>query len=66
MVVNKFVDDIKILCESQGINQSQLAERMNVPRQAVHKYALKAGVTSKYIEMCESLGYDIEIKYVKK
>ena len=66
MVLNDFKEDLKRICAQQGLTQSELGAKMGLTRQVIDKRAKYAGITRGYTEMLEALGYDIELRYVKR
>lgn len=66
MVINNFTRDIRELCASQGISKTNLADSLGIRRQTLHRYEECAGMNQKFVELCDALGYDIEINYIKK
>lgn len=66
MVLNDFKEDIRRLCEAEEISQSELGVRMGLSRQVIDKRGKHAGMTEGFTEMLEALGYDIEVRYVKR
>jgi transcriptional regulator with XRE-family HTH domain len=68
MVINNIEKDIKIKCLEVDTTQAQLAEKIGTTGQYVNRIVKKNdGVINKtFIQMLEGLGYDIELKYVKR
>lgn len=60
--------DIKAKCIEQGKAQVQIAEKIETTNAYVNRIIKKTdGVVNKtFVQMMESLGYDIEITYVKR
>lgn len=60
--------DIKAKCIEQGKTQVQIAEKIETTKAYVNRIIKKTdGVVNKtFVQMMESLGYDIEITYVKR
>lgn len=61
MVLNDFRADIKELIPGM---QSQVAYGMGLSRQLFDGYVKWATITKGYTELCEDLGYDLEVKYI--
>lgn len=68
MVKNNIEVDVKVKCIESGKTQVQIAEEIGTTSQYVNRIAKKKdGVVNKtFVQMMESLGYDIEITYVKR
>ena len=68
MVKNNIEVDIKVKCIEQGKTQVQLAEELATTKAYVKRVIKKRdGVMNKtFVKMMEALGYDIELRYVKK
>jgi len=68
MVINNIEKDIKIKCLEVDTTQAQLAEKIGTTGQYVNRIVKKNdGVINKtFVQMLEGLGYDIELKYVKR
>ena len=68
MVKNNIEVDGKGKCIEQGKTQVQIAEEIETTKAYVNRVIKKKdGVVNKtFVQMMESLGYDIEITYVKR
>lgn len=68
MVINNIEKDIKIKCLEVDTTQAKLAEKIGTTGQYVNRIVKKNdGVINKtFVQMLEGLGYDIELKYVKR
>ena len=68
MVKNNIEVDVKVKCIENGTTQAQLAEDIGTTRSYVNRIIKgENGVVNKtFVQMLEGLGYDIEIKYVKR
>lgn len=68
MIKNNIEVDVKVKCIENGITQAQLAEKIETTSPYVNRIIKKQdGVVNKtFVLMMEALGYDIELKYVKK
>lgn len=64
MVLNDFREDIKAMVAERGQLQSDVAYAMGMSRQLFDARVKWATVSKGYKEVCEILGYDIEVKYV--
>lgn len=68
MLKNNIEIDVKVKCMENGITQAQLSEKVGTSAPYLNRVIKKPdGVVNKtFVSMLEQLGYDIEIKYVKK
>lgn len=68
MVKNNIEVDVKVKCIEGEITQAQLAENIGTTGQYVNRIIKKKdGVINKtFVQIMESLGYDIELTYVKR
>lgn len=68
MVRNNIELDVKTKCIEQGKTQVQIAEDINTTKAYVNRIIKRdEGVVNKtFVQMIESLGYDIEITYIKR
>jgi len=68
MVRNNIELDVKTKCIEQGKTQVQIAEDINTTKAYVNRIIKRDdGVVNKtFVQMIESLGYDIEIAYIKR
>lgn len=68
MVKNNIEVDVKVKCIENETTQAQLAENIGTTGQYVNRIIKKKdGVVNKtFVQMMESLGYDIELVYIKK
>jgi len=68
MIKNNIEIDVKVKCMEEGITQAQLAEKTGTSAQYLNRLIKnKENVVNKtFVNMMEQLGYDIEIKYIKK
>lgn len=68
MIKNNIELDVKTKCIEQGKTQVQIAEDIETTKAYVNRIIKRAdGVVNKtFVQMMESLGYDIEITYVKR
>ncbi len=68
MVINNIEKDIKIKCLEVDTTQAKLAEKIGTTGQYVNRIVKKNdGVINKtFVQILEGLGYDIELKYVKR
>lgn len=68
MVKNNIEVDVKVKCIENGITQAKLAEEIDTTKAYVNRVIKKQdGVVNKtFVQMMETLGYDIELHYVKR
>ncbi len=68
MIKNNIEVDVKVKCIEKGITQAQLAEEIGTTSQYVNRIIKRQdGIINKtFVQMLESLGYDIKLVYVKK
>ena len=68
MVKNNIEVDVKVKCIENETTQAKLAEDIGTTGQYVNRIIKKKdGVVNKtFVQMMESLGYDIELTYVKR
>ena len=68
MVKNNIEVDVKVKCIEQGKTQVQIAEEIETTKAYVNRVIKKKdGMVNKtFVQMMESVGYDIEITYVKR
>lgn len=67
-VLNNIELDVKVKCLEQGKTQQNLAESIGTTGQYVNRLIKRKEslVNKTFVEMMGSLGYDIELTYVKK
>ena len=67
MIKNNIEVDVKVKCIEAEKTQVQIAEEIGTTSQYVNRIIKKKnGVVNKtFVQMIESLGYDIELTYVK-
>lgn len=60
--------DVKVKCIETGITQARLAEKIKTTSPYVNRIIKKwDGVVNKtFVQMLETLGYDVELTYVKR
>jgi len=68
MLKNNIELDVKVKCIEEGVTQAYLAEQVGTTSQYVNRIIKKKeGVINKtFLAMMESLGYDVELAYVKR
>ena len=68
MIKNNIEVDIKVKCIENETTQAQLAKAIGTTGQYVNRIIKKKdGVVNKtFVQILETLGYDIELTYVKR
>ena len=68
MVKNNLAIDLKIKCLEEGTTQAELADKAGTSASYVSRLINNPDklVNKVFIELYESLGYDLELHYVKK
>lgn len=68
MLINNIEVDVKVKCIENEMTQVQIADEINTTSQYVNRIIKKKdGIVNKtFIQMMEALGYDVELKYVKR
>ena len=68
MIKNNIEVDVKVKCIENGTTQAKVAEDIETTKSYVNRIIKKSdGVVNKtFIQMMESLGYDIELVYIKR
>lgn len=68
MVRNNIELDVKVKCIEQGKTQVKVAEEIETTKAYVNRVIKKPdGVVNRtFVRMMETLGYDIELHYVKR
>lgn len=68
MLKNNIEIDVKVKCVEEQITQAEFAERVGTSPSYVNRLIKNQEkiVNKIFVQMMEKLGYDIEIKYVKK
>lgn len=68
MVRNNIEVDVKVKCIESGKTQVQIAEKINTTSQYVNRVIKKKDgvINNTFVQMMETLGYDIELTYVKR
>ena len=68
MLRNNIEVDVKVKCIEAGVTQAKLAEQVETTPSYVNRLIRKQEniVNKTFVQMMESLGYDIELIYVKR
>lgn len=68
MVRNNIEVDVKVKCIENGTTQAKVAEEIETTKSYVNRIIKKNdGVVNKtFVQIMESLGYDIELVYEKR
>lgn len=68
MLKNNIEVDVKVKCIEAGTTQAKLAEDVGTTPSYVNRLIKKNEnvVNKTFVQMLETLGYDIELKYIKR
>lgn len=68
MIKNNIEVDVKVKCIENETTQAQLAKTIGTTSQYVNRIIKKQDgvVNITFVQMLEALGYDVEIRYVKR
>ena len=68
MLKNNIEVDVKVKCIEAGTTQAKLAEDVGTTPSYVNRIIKKNEniVNKTFVQMLETLGYDIELKYIKR
>lgn len=68
MLRNNIEVDVKVKCIEAGVTQAKLAEQVETTPSYVNRLIRKQEniVNKTFVQMMESLGYDVELTYVKR
>lgn len=68
MIKNNIEVDVKVKCIENGTTQARIAETIGTTGQYVNRIIKKQDsvVNKTFVQMLETLGYDIELTYVKR
>ena len=68
MLKNNIEVDVKVKCIEAGTTQAKLAEDVGTTPSYVNRLIKKnENIANKtFVQMLETLGYDIELKYIKR
>lgn len=68
MLKNNIEVDIKVKCIEAGLTQAQLAKNIETTSSYVNRVVKKREniINNTFVKMMETLGYDIELTYVKR
>lgn len=68
MLRNNIEVDVKVKCIEASITQAKLAEQVETTPSYVNRLIKKQDsiVNRTFIQMMESLGYDVEVTYIKR
>ena len=68
VVKNNIEVDVKVKCIENGMTQVKLAEKIDTTNAYVNRVIQKTDgdINNTFVQMMESLGYDIELTYVKR
>lgn len=68
MVRNNIELDVKVRCIEEHMTQAEIAKKIETPPSYVNKLIRRdeGVVNNTFVKMMEALGYDVELKYVKR
>lgn len=68
MLKNNIEVDVKVKCIEAGTTQAKLAEDVGITPSYVNRLIKKNEniVNKTFVQMLETLGHDIELKYIKR
>lgn len=67
MLKNKDLNgEIRAIIEEQHWNLTALADRMGMYDSNLHRLLKQPHIQENFIKLCDALGYDIEVKLVRK
>lgn len=66
MVLNDFQIDYKRLLKQEGKVLENVASTLGVSKSAISARAMGKVMNPGYIEICDALGYDIEVRYIRR
>ncbi len=68
MLRNNIEVDVKVKCIETGMTQAQIAEKVGTTSSYINRIVKKKeGIVNKtFIQMMEVLGYDIELRFLKR
>ena len=68
MLKNNIEVDVKVKCIEAGMTQAGLAEEIHITPSYVNRLIRKREniVNKTFLAMMEALGYDVELKYVRR
>lgn len=66
--MNNIELDVKTKCIENGMTQAKMAEEIDTTKAYVNRVIKRQGsvVNNTFVKMMETLGYDIELRYVKR
>ena len=66
MLLTDTEKEINGILRSEGLTQSEVARMRGVARQSIHDAIKRPAVLKSFVEMMETIGYDIEIEFIRK
>ncbi len=68
MIINDLENEIRWMCDNEGVSIAELGRRMGVSRQRASRAAQtnRGAVPKAFVQLAEALGYDLKIVYVQK
>lgn len=58
--------EIKQIMKADHWTQDAVANRMGIPQSYIHKIFNRDNVDKRLIEMMDIMGYDVEVRFVRK
>lgn len=65
-LINNIMHDIKVKCAEEDLLQKNLAEIAGIAPAYITQITKKPVVLPSYVNLMESIGYDIKMVYVKR
>lgn len=66
MVINNFKEDFKKLQQASGATQTSIASKTGIAQPNVAKTFSGKIIPEKFAAVCEAMGYDVKVVYVKR
>lgn len=66
MVKNDFNIDLKRLMKQEKMTQAKIGEKIGISGAAVSVRSLNGVMAKGFVEVIDALGYDIEVRYIKR
>ncbi len=66
MLLNDFKEDLLWMCDNRKTNRAKVAEELGMTRWALYKKVSRPCVAESFVKICEALGYDVEVRYIRR